>query len=324
VDKPALLREAEFRNRFSMEDFLEAGDLAFRLYGEGVLVNPPRYEIVESRDGLDLFRLEMPAEWPGRYRACKVIEEYSDVARGQLGQRRAFIRLEDLERGDKVELEADYVTDMRTGAAGVLGIKYLARKPVDRVGILGTGRIARTLALAADRLFALQEIRVTSRREENRRAFARQVGPQLRAELRPIATLAECTSGCDAVLTAVPTPEPILAADDLDENVCLSVMGGDGRTRQVAPEVLEQVGVVVDHLEQARKSGEFAHALAAGRFDRIDLARSAAGEVLDIGDAACGRLGDRVPRLAYFTGLAVQDLCAAAMVYEKLRTAPST
>ena len=53
------------------------------------------------------------------------------------------------------------------------------------------------------------------------------------------------------------------------------------------------------------------------------------GEVLDIGDAACGRLKAAEPRpqLVYLTGLAVQDLCAAAMIYEKsfpTFSAPST
>ena len=43
--------------------------------------------------------------------------------------------------------------------------------------------------------------------------------------------------------------------------------------------------------------------------------------MLEIGDAACGRRegSEPRPRLAYFTGLAVQDLCAAVMIYEKMR-----
>jgi len=89
---------------------------------------------------------------------------------------------------------------------------------------------------------------------------------------------------------------------------------------QVEPEVLERVGVVVDHLAQATRSGEFSYALKAGHFEQIDLARWPTGEAVDIGDAACGRLATlaKPPRLAFFTGLAVQDLCTAVMVYEKL------
>ena len=315
------LREAEFGARFSIDDYLTAVDRAFRLYGEGQLVNPPRVEVVEKREGMDYFRLEMPATWPGRYRARKIIEEYSDVAQGRLGQRRAFVRLEDLQRMRWVEIDANLLTDARTGAAGALGIRYLAGEQVPQVGILGTGRIARALAVAVDRLLTPEEIRVTSRSAANREKFIGEVGPLLDAALRPAGGLEECVSGSQAVLVAVPTRQPILGLELLDEQVCLAVMAGDSRTRQVEPAVLEQIGVVVDQLEQAQDSGEFRHARETGRCGRIALARDRVGEVLDIGDAACGRLdaAEPRPRLAYFTGLAVQDLCAAIMIYEALR-----
>lgn len=312
-----LLRDADFREALSPADFLAACDRAFQLYGQGALLNPPRRESLSG----GRFRLEMPAEWPGRYRARKIIEERPAPDTGRLGERQAFILLDDLARGIQVRLEADYVTDLRTGAAGALGIQYLARGPVARIAVLGTGRIARSLARCADRLFALEEIRATSRQPASRQAFALEVGPQLRAPLRLAESIAACIEGADAILTAVPTPEPILSLADLGDSAIVSAMGGDSRTRQLAPEILEETGVVVDHLEQARGSGEFKYAQEQGRFARIALARGETGEVLTIGDAACGRLpaGIARPRLAYFTGLAVQDLCAAVALYEKLQ-----
>ncbi len=316
------LREEDFRSAFSIADYLESCDQAFQLYGRGEVINPTRSETATK----DCFRLEMPAEWPGRYHMRKIIEERSKVEEGKLGQRQASILLEDLERGLEIRLDADHITDMRTGAAGALGIKYLARTPIARVALLGTGRIAQVLALAVDQLFDLEEVRATSRKAENRQAFQQKVGPHLRPPLHLAETLTDCIQGVDAVLTAVPTPRPILSMEQLKNPLWLAVMGGDGRTRQLEPEVLEQMGVVVDDVEQARKSGEFAHAQETERFDQIAFVRRASGEPLNIGDAACGRLDLAVesPRLAYFTGLAVQDLCAAVMIYERFRTTPST
>jgi alanine dehydrogenase len=310
------LREEDFRSAFSMEDFLASCDRAFRLYGQGVLINPPRSETATE----GYFRLEMPAEWPGKYRMRKIIEERSDVSQGKLGERQASILLEDIKKGVGVRLDADHITDMRTGAAGALGIKYLARTPVHRVAILGTGRIAQVLALAVDRLFELEKIRVTSRKVENRQAFQQLMEPQLGVSLCLTETLEACIQGVDVVLAAVPTPRPILSMQALEGVQWLVVLGGDGRTRQLEPEVLEGMGVVVDDLEQARRSGEFKYAQEAGRFEQISFAHSAAGAVLNIGDAACGRLECAVPspRLVYCTGLAAQDLCAAAMIYENL------
>jgi alanine dehydrogenase len=319
MNGPLYLREEEFRTRFSMQDFLRACHQAFSLYGKREILNPPRSERVEKRGALDYFRLDMPAEWPGKYRARKVIEEYSDVAEGRLARREAYIELEDLERDVQVRLDAGHLTDMRTGAAGALGIQYLAGEGVRRLALVGTGRIAQNLALAADSLFDLEEIRATSRTAERRQAFAREVRPLLRARLRMTETLEECLEGAQAVLTAVPTPRPILSAAHLEKVPYLAVIAGDSRTRQLAPEVLEGREVVVDLLEQAEKSGEFHHARQEGRRERILLARAAGGLVLDMGDAACGRLPRQGPGMVYLTGMGAQDLCAAAMVYEGLR-----
>ena len=315
-----LLREETFAHRFSTADFLAACHEAFEQYGAGIIDNPPRTESVQKRGALDYFRLDMPAEWPGKFRARKVIEEFSDVATGRLAKRAAYIAFEDLQQGRAWRLEAGHITDRRTGAAGALGLHYLAGAAIERVAILGTGRIARSLALSCDALFDLAEIACTSRRAANRAAFAKAVGPDLRAHLRMATSLEACLAGADAVLTAVPTPQPILSAAALAEVPYLAVMAGDSRTRQLAPEVLCERTVVVDVLAQAQQSGEFRFAAEQGRAEQIALARNAAGAVLDIGDAACGRIGAAAPSAVYLTGMGAQDLCAAAMVYRRLLT----
>ena len=121
-------------------------------------------------------------------------------------------------------------------------------------------------------------------------------------------------------MTAVPTPEPILSQESLVGVGYLAVIAGDSRTRQVAPEVLVERGVVVDVLAQAQNSGEFRFAEEMGVVDSICLARKANGAVVDMGDAACGRLGGQKPSVVYLTGMGAQDLCAAAMIYERLAT----
>ncbi len=231
------------------------------------------------------------------------------MATGRLANREAYIAFEDLQQGRSWRLEAGHITDWRTGAAGALGLQYLAGAAIKRVAILGTGRIARTLALSCDVLFDLADIVCTSRREANRTAFAKAVEPDLRAPLRLATSLEACIAGADAVLTAVPTPQPILTSAALAEVPYLAVIAGDSRTRQLAPEVLYERTVVVDVLAQAQKSGEFRFAA-----EQIALARNAEGKVLDIGDAACGRLGTSAPSAVYLTGMGAQDLCAAAMV----------
>ena len=317
--EPSYIEETAFRDRFGVADFVGACRRALELYGRGEVSNPPRQEKVEEGEGgMSHFRLDMPAEWPGRYRARKVIEELSNVASGRLENREAYIELEDLRSGVEERFEAGYITDMRTGSAGALGLEFLHPGDLKRLAILGTGRIARCAALACAEIFALDEVRCTSRKPENRAAFAADMAPQLGGvALHMAGSLEECLDGSEAVLTAVPTPEPILGESDVAAAETIAVIAGDSRTCQVRADLLQGRRVVVDVLAQAQKSGDFRRARERGEEEQIALARNDEGAVLTLGDAACGR----VPRgrgVAYLTGMAAQDLCAAAMIHEAL------
>lgn len=310
------LPEEEFRTLFSVQDYLDSCHRAYRMYGSGELVNPPRIETASKGS----FRLEMSAEWPGRYRMRKVIDERSDVDSGRLGAREAIIELEDLQRRATTCMDADFLTDARTGAGGAQAVRYLAGGAVRSIGIIGTGRVARALALAVDQLFELDEIAVTSRKLESRSSLRDQIEPQVCASIRLVSSVSDCLEGVEVAITAVPTPIPILSQPQVRGISALVVMAGDGRTRQLEPAILELGQIVVDDLDQARKSGEFLQAAEEGRQEKFGLMRGAGDKILNIGDAACGRLpgGDGRLPIAYLTGLAVQDLCAAVMVYERM------
>ena len=306
-----------FQSTFSVCDYLRVCDKAFRLYGSGVLKNPAKKQEVKKIDGIGIFRLEMPAIWPQRYRMLKVIEERSDGPKGRLGSRVAYIQLKDLRKNKKVVIDADHITNMRTGAGGALAIKYIANRAIKRVSIIGAGRIARSLALAIDTLFSPQQIMVTSRNAKNVNAFVQLIDSDVRARLIPASSVSECLDSTDAVLTAVPSANPILSLNSLPTHVPVCVIAGDPRSRQLAPNVLESKTIIVDNLEQAHESGEFIHAIKRKRFGKIQLLRNDAGTVVNIGIAASGRLpSNQTPDIVYLTGLAVQDLLASIMVYE--------
>ena len=120
----------------------------------------------------------------------------------------------------------------------------------------------------------------------------------------------------DALLSAVPTPEPILDIRATEAIDYLAIVGGDSRTRQVENAVLEKRPVLVDLWEQVSVSGEFRWAQDMGTAGQIALARGEDGRVLTVGDAAQGDV--QIARgCVYLTGIAAQDLCAAAVVYKR-------
>lgn len=314
------ISEEEIRERFDMRMFLGACHRGFTLFGTGELNNPERREWVEKDD--DSFHLVMEAEWSDRYRARKTIDELSDVTTGQLGERRAVITLTDLQAETELEMDADLVTDMRTGAAAAWGLKYLRPSHLRRLAIVGTGRVALRAALACDELFDIECIVVTSRNRENRERFAAQASSaSARIELAP--DIDRCVADADAIVAAVPTPKPVLSKAHVEGRM-LVAMGGDSRTRQLAPEILRDLVILPDHLQQTLKAGEFRHARADGELDSVRFARDENATVLNMGDAACERLGAVRPQVVYLTGLAALDLCAAVMIYEGLRKGRNT
>jgi ornithine cyclodeaminase/alanine dehydrogenase-like protein (mu-crystallin family) len=303
-----VLTDEAIEEALSAADFLETCDLAFRLYGSGELINPPREQTV-GRDGdVDFFRLEMPAEWTGRYRGRKLIEERSDVGTGRLGARSATIEIEELKSGRRATVAAEAITNWRTGAAAVLGARYLGKDEIRVAGVVGTGRIAEAIVRCIDEGLGCEQIRVTSRSESRRETFANRLSGELSTTVVAVASVDEVADGVDALFAAVPTPTPVIFDRHLGSNTHLSVIGGDPRSTQVDSGVIKSRHIVPDHVDQARVSGDF-----------VGMPEGLEDGALTMGDAALGRLSDRkgTGSLCYLTGLAAQDLVTAAVVLER-------
>ena len=320
LDRVINISDREVASYMTPEDFVNSCDEAFRLYEKGEMVNPPREESLLKEDGMEVFQLVLRAQWPGKYRGQKVIEERSDIKSGRLGHRMAKIELEDLSTGHRIFFDAEHITNMRTGAAGVLGAKYLCPCPVSTVAILGTGRIATALALCADVVLKPEVIQVTSRKQVNREAFAEEVADRLMCKLIMTKSLETCVSGADAVLASVPTPKPVLDKDMLAKNVHISVLGGDGRTQQLEQALFLSRTVVPDHPTQVLNSGEFLSAQREGH--EILWSKNKAGVTQHIGHAAQGLLENLRGRgaIAYFSGMAIQDVHAASVVWQRYQS----
>lgn len=302
---------------FSMDDFIWACDRAFHLFNLGKVKNLPREERIEKLGDLDSFQLKMCSIWPGFYKACKIINEQSNVKTGSLAKRSAFIDFQDIKNNLSVKLDAGIITDMRTGASGALALKYVGDRPLSRIAIVGTGRVARNLAIACDKLFELENIFCTSRQKHNREAFFYHIKDKVKASLQMFPSIDECLDGVDALFMAVPTPLPIIEDSVLERLSFLVVIGGDSRTRQVPQKILERYPIVVDEMTQARNSGEFLWARDEGHEDLLMFSKSCKGDPLILNDYL--QLNSKTDKaVVYLTGLAFHDLCVAAMIYEKI------
>src|SRR5580692_5730197 len=77
-------------------------------------------------------------------------------------------------------LEANYLGQIRTGAASGVATKYLAREDAGIAAIIGSGFQAQTQLEAVANVRNLSEVRVWSRKLERREKFARTCAEKLR------------------------------------------------------------------------------------------------------------------------------------------------
>lgn len=203
-------------------------------------------------------------------------------------------------------MDGALLTAVRTGAAAGVASKYLARDDARTVGFVGSGVQARTLYQALRVTHGELEVVAADLSEEAARVFAEEVGGR-------VGSLEEA-AGCDIVCTATPSRVPIIQSEWVKDGTHINAMGADAHGKQeLATELLQRAVVVVDDWEQACGSGEVNVPLSAGDLSR-DGIHAALGEV--IAGARPGREADEIT-VFDSTGLAVQDVALARVIYEQ-------
>ena len=217
-------------------------------------------------------------------------------------------------------LNAGPITDFRTGAAGAIGAKYLARPGAETLLMAGTGALAPYLIAAT--LYLLPQIKtvyVANPHHPAQSASACEaIVPQVKkllsacggchATITDAPDLEEAVRHSDVILTATPSREPFLKAEWVQPGTHISCVGADMPGKQEVESALFSAAKVFgDDMVQCLSVGECEMPYKAGAFS---------GEVCEIGSvisgAAPGRTGDDDVTIFDSTGIALQDIAAAA------------
>ncbi len=213
-----LVTDEEFRARVSMPAAIDAVEKCVRARAEERFVSPPRLS-VRNDVGALTFTIggdEMEGHfgfrvYPHNRRALKNSQAtlVFDAATGTL---------EGIVTGD-------YIGELRTGAIGGVALKHLSRPDATRVGLIGTGRQARTQLLAAHAVRKLTSVKVYSRDEKRRTAFAEELGQATGLSIEPAASPAEAFAGADIAITATSSRAAVFALEDLPPGCHLQIVG---------------------------------------------------------------------------------------------------
>ncbi len=207
--------------------------------------------------------------------------------------------------------EANYLGQIRTGAASGYATKVLARPDAAVVGIIGSGFQASTQLSAMCAVRPVRKALVWSRSEEKRRAFAQKCSGQHGLEVIAVDSAEEAVRGADIVVTATSAKEPVLDAAWVAPGTHINAMGSNHAQRRELPTglVLGAGLIAVDSVEQARmESGDLLLALDPAEWNRLNLA-----ELKDVH----ARPSPRAITIFKSNGLAAEDVVSAGYVYEK-------
>ena len=218
-------------------------------------------------------------------------------------------------------LDNGFITDFRTGAAGAVAARYLARARISSVAVIGTGAQARYQIemLALERTFS--EVRIWGRDPDKARACADDLGKRRDIPACNFAvteSVREAVDGADVVITVTASREPLVRAAWLKPGVTVIAVGSDGPDKQELDiDVLARADkIVADSIPQCLRLGEIHHAVEHGAITK-EKVYAELGEIT--AGLKPGRTSESEIIVCDLTGVGVQDVAAASLVMDRAR-----
>jgi len=314
-----LLTEREIKPLLLIDEVMEAVETAFREKALGYAQMPPKIYITYDKYNGDLRAMPSYLERL-EVSAVKVVNSHPDNPKKyDLPTVMATIVLIDPKTGAPLAImSGTWITAMRTGAAGGIAAKYLARKDSKVIGLVGAGTQAKTQLMALMSLYGkIEEVRVWSRSEDRRERYVSEMKPlcEGETEMLPVENVKDAVVDADIIVTTTPSRKPLVSDEWISEGTHITCIGADAPGKEeLDPAILTRAKIYVDDWEQGSHSGEINVPLAKGVITKENVC----GE---LGEVVAGLKPGRTSReeITVFTstGLVVQDAVTAKLAYEK-------
>ncbi|WP_423743471.1 ornithine cyclodeaminase family protein (plasmid) [Haladaptatus sp. SPP-AMP-3] len=207
-------------------------------------------------------------------------------------------------------MDGTELTMKRTGAAAAVATDHLAVEDATSMGLVGAGVQSYTQLEAISKIRPIEEVIISDLDEEAVADFIDYFDDEFDVRAGSISEAASC----DILSTVTPVETPIVSADAVGDHTHINAMGADAEGKhELADELLLDAKLVIDDHAQTTHSGEINVPYNEGTLTDDDIHG-------DIGDIVIGDLDGRTEDdgVTVFdsTGLAIQDVAAAHVVYE--------
>jgi alanine dehydrogenase len=301
------------------DEILSAIETSLASQGRGETVIEPRVHIEPgvARGHFNVLRgaIREPIDSAGVKIVGDFVDNYKLGFPSELG---VLILLDPRTGAPKAILDASDITDMRTGAVTAIGAKYLARKGAKVLGHIGARGTAYWNVRLLDHLFDFDEIRIHSRREESRNAFAERLSRDLGKPVVATEDWKSCVEGADIVVEAsrLLEPTPLLMTSWIKKGAFVVPYGTMSAIELSLTDIMTKL--VVDDWGQCKggKFGSLRAHVEAGKLSEATL-HAELGQI--VAGLKPGRESDAETNLFWHRGLSLSDIALGHAMLEKAK-----
>ncbi|NEJ74444.1 ornithine cyclodeaminase family protein [Rhizobium phaseoli] len=211
-------------------------------------------------------------------------------------------------------MDGSLITGLRTGAAGAVSVKALARKNARTIASIGTGNQARMQIRAINEILKIEEIYAWDSTYETSSKYKADIEREFGIPVTVASSKKEAVERADILITTTRGKGSLVEAEWVKPGTHIVAIGTDQRGKQeLDPELFRNAKIIVDSLSQCTEKGETWHPLDKNIITKDDI-HGEIGEVL-LGRKP-GRESDAEITIFDSTGMAIQDNTTANKIYQ--------
>ena len=325
------LSNDDVQGLLNMEQYIETVEKAYAELVMGRAWNNPRIHTYGASNSgathfLKVFTGTVPALGYSILRIDSTLEQNEQhITTRKIGNRRmGWLLMFSVETGDlEAIIEDRHLQKMRVGAMTGIAAKYLARENSQTVGIFGSGTQAGPQLQAICAVRKIKRINVYSPTAQHRREFSANMESILKTAVIPVETPKQAVAGCDIVIVATNSNQPVFDGRWIEEGTYVSsIVNSDKvlRRRDLDDESLRRAGLIVVSTRDQIKNDE-----PVWLTEGLESGVVAWNKIWEIGELVCGkspkRNNDNEITLLKNNGLSVQFAGVGAVVMKSAREA---
>jgi ornithine cyclodeaminase/alanine dehydrogenase len=210
-------------------------------------------------------------------------------------------------------MDGSLLTGLRTGAAGAVSVKVLARQNARKITSIGTGNQARMQIRAIHEVMKIEEIHAWDHHPENLARYKADIEREFGIPVVMASSMQAAVEQADILITTTRGKGSLVQAAWIQPGTHIVAMGTDTYGKQeLEPEIFRNAKIVNDSIAQCIEKGETWHPLNQNIITQANI-HAEIGEIL-LGKKP-GRETDQEITIFDSTGMAIQDNTTAARIY---------